>query len=220
MEFLGDMLKKNPPLICSFRQNFTDFSGSSFSVGVNNSAHFRWRETSRLTPPLPQLANSGLTLWVRNVAQVMLAHLHLPGGLQVIKYMQYIPVRSVLLFKGTVSRELRHRLLYIIGKLFSRPIVALLKIYILLKGHFTIFKKPSSVSKAGSNRLPTCMFPGNYFSQKAFPQVITSRNQISMRYVPLMKKTGNMCYNTMEERLSSGSKYLRKCFLPDVMART
>ena len=49
-------------------------------------------------------------------------------------------------FKGTVSRELRHRLPYIIRKLFSRPIVTSHKIYILLKGQFTINKKPFSVS--------------------------------------------------------------------------
>ena len=49
-------------------------------------------------------------------------------------------------FEGTVSRELRHRLLYIIRKLFSRPIIALHKILILLKGHFTIIKKSFSVS--------------------------------------------------------------------------
>jgi len=52
--------------------------------------------------------------------------------------------------KGTVSRELRPRLLYIIRKLFSRPIIAGHKIYILLKGHFTIYMKQFSVSKAGS----------------------------------------------------------------------
>ena len=52
----------------------------------------------------------------------------------------------LFLLKGTVSQELRHRLLYIIRKLFSRPIVALHKIYILLKGQFTINKKPFSVS--------------------------------------------------------------------------
>ena len=33
---------------------------------------------------------------------------------------------------------------------------------------------------------------GNYFPQKAFPQVITSRNRIWMRDVPLMKKAGNL----------------------------
>ena len=57
---------------------------------------------------------------------------------------------NILLFwasiKGTVSRELRPMLLYIIQKLFSRPIVALHKIYILLKGQSAINKKPFSVS--------------------------------------------------------------------------
>jgi len=48
--------------------------------------------------------------------------------------------------KGTVSRELRHRLLYIIQKLFSRPIVASLKILILLKGQFAMYIKQFSVS--------------------------------------------------------------------------
>ena len=48
--------------------------------------------------------------------------------------------------KGTVSRELRSMLLYIIGKLFSRPIVAWLKIFILLKGQFAMYIKPFSVS--------------------------------------------------------------------------
>jgi len=50
------------------------------------------------------------------------------------------------LFKGTVSRELRPMLLYIIGKLFSRPIVASLKIFILLKGQFAMYIKQFSVS--------------------------------------------------------------------------
>ena len=48
--------------------------------------------------------------------------------------------------KGTVSRELRHRLLYIIQKLFLRPIVASLKILILLKGQFSMYIKQFSVS--------------------------------------------------------------------------
>ena len=46
--------------------------------------------------------------------------------------------------KETVSRELRHRLLYIIRKLFSRPIVTSHNILILLKGQFTITKNPSA----------------------------------------------------------------------------
>ncbi len=49
-------------------------------------------------------------------------------------------------FKGSVSRKLRPMLLYIIGKLFSRPIVASLKIFILLKGQFAMYIKPFSVS--------------------------------------------------------------------------
>ena len=52
----------------------------------------------------------------------------------------------VPLLKGTVSQELRHRLLYIIRKLFSRPIVALHQIFILSKGQSAINKKPFSVS--------------------------------------------------------------------------
>ena len=43
--------------------------------------------------------------------------------------------------KGSVSRVLRWVLLYINQKLFSRPIIALHKILILLKGQFTIYKK-------------------------------------------------------------------------------
>ena len=47
--------------------------------------------------------------------------------------------------KGTVSRELRWVLLYINRKLFSRAIVGRHKILILLKGHFTINKRRSSL---------------------------------------------------------------------------
>ena len=43
--------------------------------------------------------------------------------------------------KGIVSGVLRWVLLYINRKLFSRPIIALHKIFILLKGQFTIYKK-------------------------------------------------------------------------------
>ena len=50
------------------------------------------------------------------------------------------------LFKGTVSQELRPMLLYIIQKLFSRPIIASHKVYILLKGQSAINKKPFSIS--------------------------------------------------------------------------
>ena len=49
-----------------------------------------------------------------------------------------------LKFKGRVQQKLRPMLLYINQKLFSRPIIAVHKILILLKGHFTIFKKPSA----------------------------------------------------------------------------
>ena len=42
--------------------------------------------------------------------------------------------------KGSVSRVLRWVLLYIIQKLFSRPIIASHKILTLLKGQFTIYK--------------------------------------------------------------------------------
>ena len=58
-------------------------------------------------------------------------------------YSKYIKFRLV---KGTVSRELRHMLLYIIQKLFSRHIVAWLKILILLKGQFAMYIKQFSVS--------------------------------------------------------------------------
>ena len=53
--------------------------------------------------------------------------------------------RNLNCFKGAVTRELRPRLLTIISKLFSRPILALHKIYILLKGQSAINKKPFSV---------------------------------------------------------------------------
>jgi hypothetical protein len=45
-------------------------------------------------------------------------------------------------FKGSVQPELRPMLLYIIRKLFSRRYVADDKILKLLKGLFTIYKKP------------------------------------------------------------------------------
>ena len=51
-------------------------------------------------------------------------------------------------FKGTVSRDLRWVLLYINWKLFSRAIVAHHKMLILLKGHFTLYKRRSSVRTA------------------------------------------------------------------------
>ena len=49
--------------------------------------------------------------------------------------------RKNVLIKGTISQELRPMLLYNIQKLFSRPIIASHKIYILLKGQFAIIKK-------------------------------------------------------------------------------
>jgi len=52
--------------------------------------------------------------------------------------------------KGLSHENKGKRLLYIIRKLFSRPIIAGHKILISLKGNFTIIKNPSSVSKAGS----------------------------------------------------------------------
>jgi len=51
-----------------------------------------------------------------------------------------------IVIKGTVSRELRHRLLNIIQKLFSRPVVASLKILIKVKGQFAMYIKQFSVS--------------------------------------------------------------------------
>ena len=44
--------------------------------------------------------------------------------------------------KGTVSREIRHRLLYIIQKLFLRRWTAKYLNFCLLKGHFKIYIKP------------------------------------------------------------------------------
>ena len=49
--------------------------------------------------------------------------------------------------KGSVQLNLRPGLLYIIRKLSLMPTIAGHKIYILLKGHFTINKNPSGVSK-------------------------------------------------------------------------
>ena len=48
--------------------------------------------------------------------------------------------------KGSVSRVLRWVLLYIIQKLFSRPIIASHKILTLLKGQFTIIKKQAGAT--------------------------------------------------------------------------
>ena len=49
-------------------------------------------------------------------------------------------------FKGSVSRVLRWVLLYIIQKLFSRPIIASHKILTFLKGQFTINKKQTGAT--------------------------------------------------------------------------
>ena len=57
-----------------------------------------------------------------------------------------ISLELVPILKGTLSQELRHRLLYIIRKLFSMPIAALLQILILLKGQFAMYMKQFSVS--------------------------------------------------------------------------
>ena len=51
-----------------------------------------------------------------------------------------------LFFKGSVSRVLRWVLLYIIQKLFSRPIIASHKILTFLKGQFTIYIKQAGAA--------------------------------------------------------------------------
>ena len=48
--------------------------------------------------------------------------------------------KKIHFFKGSASRVLRWVLLYIIQKLFSRPIIASHKILTFLKGQFTINK--------------------------------------------------------------------------------
>ena len=48
--------------------------------------------------------------------------------------------------KGSVSRVLRWVLLYIIQKLFSRPIIASHKILTFLKGQFTIYIKQADAA--------------------------------------------------------------------------
>ena len=48
--------------------------------------------------------------------------------------------------KGNVSRVLRWVLLYIIQKLFSRPIIASHKILTFLKGQFTIYVKQAGAA--------------------------------------------------------------------------
>ena len=52
------------------------------------------------------------------------------------------------LIKGSVSWDFKWVMLYINWKLFSRAIVGHHKILILLKGHFTIYKRGSSVRTA------------------------------------------------------------------------
>ena len=59
---------------------------------------------------------------------------------------QYTSFTLSFPFKGSVSRQVRHRLLYIIRKLFSRPIIAGHKILILLKGQFAMYIKQFRVS--------------------------------------------------------------------------
>jgi len=53
--------------------------------------------------------------------------------------------------QGTVSRELKWVLLNISQKLFSRADVANHQLLILLKGHFTIYKKNSSLFRFGNS---------------------------------------------------------------------
>jgi len=48
--------------------------------------------------------------------------------------------------KGSVSRVLRWVLLYIIQKLFSRPIIASHKILTFLKGQYTIYIKQAGAA--------------------------------------------------------------------------
>ena len=69
-------------------------------------------------------------------------------------------------FKGTVSRELRPLLLYIIRKLFSRPIVASLKIFILLKGQFAMYVILLCLYHVACAEKFVCT--GNYFPLKQF----------------------------------------------------
>ena len=83
----------------------------------------------------------------RHYVNYIRCHFIIPTVVYLCFYHRITRYRIVLLqFKGTVSRELRPMLLYIIGKLFSRPIVASLKIFILLKGQFAMYIKPFSVS--------------------------------------------------------------------------
>jgi len=74
-------------------------------------------------------------------------------------------------------------LLNIIGKLFSRPIVASLKIFILLKGQFTMYIK--TIQRKLSWVILLCLYhvacaekfvsTVNYFPLKAIIRAITSR---------------------------------------------
>ena len=59
-------------------------------------------------------------------------------------------IQEILLVKGSVQQKLRPMLLYVIRKLFSRPIINGHQIYILLKGQFAMYIKQFSVNKAGS----------------------------------------------------------------------
>ena len=88
-------------------------------------------------------------------------------------------------FKGTVSRELRPRLLYIIRKLFSRPFVASLKIFILLKGQFAMYIPCKTLQRKLSWVILLYLYhvacaekfvsTDNYFPLKAILRAITSR---------------------------------------------
>ena len=68
---------------------------------------------------------------------------------------------SSCFLKGSVSRVLRWVLLYINGKLFSRPIIALHKILTLLKGQFTIYKK-----QAGAPLFSDMVLSRKYWNRK------------------------------------------------------
>ena len=69
-----------------------------------------------------------------------------PGSINAWKNQLFTILRySYSPIKGTVSWELRWVLLYINRKLFSRAIVAHHKIFILLNGYFSIYKRKSSV---------------------------------------------------------------------------
>jgi len=60
------------------------------------------------------------------------------------------PEGDASFLKGSVSRVLRWVLLYIIQKLFSRPIIALHKILTFLKGQFTIYIKQAGADNIES----------------------------------------------------------------------